>query len=201
MKTHGLIRFADFELDIERYELRRAGQEIRLERLPMELLILLASRDGELISRADIIRVLWGPNTFRDTENGINTAIRKIRLALDDDPITPRHIKTLKGKGYRLDGIHQAPAAAAPRNPEPAVRVIVLPFDNMTGDATQDAFCEALAAETSATLGTLRPDRLAVIARTTAAHYRRTGKSIAEIARELSVDYVLEGSLTLRAGA
>jgi TolB-like protein len=196
MKTHGLIRFADFELDVERYELRRAGQEIRLERLPMELLILLATRGGELISRAEIIRTLWGANSFRDTENGINTAIRKIRLALEDDPVAPCHVKTLKGKGYRLDGIHEAPVAAAPQEPAQAVRVIVLPFDNMTGDAAQDAFCEALAAETSATLGMLRPDRFAVIARTTAAHYRRSGKSIAEIARELSVDYVLEGSLT-----
>jgi TolB-like protein len=198
MRTHGLIRFADFELDIERYELRRAGEEIRLERLPMELLILLASRGGELISRAEIVRGLWGANSFHDTENGINTAIRKIRLALDDDPIAPRHVKTLKGKGYRLDGIRDAEPEpiAAPAGPAPAVRVIVFPFDNMTGDPTQDAFCHALAAETSATLGMLGAERLAVIARTTAAHYRHAGKSIAEIARELTLDYVLEGSLT-----
>jgi len=196
MRTHGLIRFADFELDIERYELRRAGQEIRLERLPMELLILLASRNGELVPRAEIIRSLWGGNTFRDTENGINTAVRKIRIALHDDPVNPRYVKTVKGKGYRLDGIDVQPAVDEPEPHAPAVRVIVLPFANMTGDVSQDDFCEALAAETSATLGTLRPERLMVIARTTAARYRRTEKSIIEIARELAVDYVLEGSLT-----
>jgi TolB-like protein len=196
MTTRGLIRFADFELDIERYELRRGGEEIRLERLPMELLILLAGRGGELIARAEIIRALWGGNTFRDTENGINTAVRKIRIALGDDPIHPRYVKTVKGKGYRLDGAEPPAAAEAPVNHAPAVRVIVLPFANMTGDPTQDSFCEALAAETSATLGTLRPERLMVIARTTAARYRQTSKTISEIARELGVDYVLEGSLT-----
>ena len=197
MKTQRLIRFADFELDVERYELRRAGDEVRLERLPMELLILLASRNGELISRAEIVRALWGANSFHDTENGINTAIRKIRLALDDDPLAPRHVKTLKGKGYRLDGISEADEpTSAPAQPPHAVRVIVLPFENMTGDPGQDAFCDALAAETSATLGPLGGERLAVIARTTAVHYRRSGKSIAEIARELTLDYVLEGSLT-----
>jgi TolB-like protein len=197
MKTHALISFADFELDIERYELRRAGgEEIRLERLPMELLILLAGRRGELVPRAEIIRTLWGGNTFRDTENGINTAVRKIRIALGDDPVQPRYLKTVKGKGYRLDGTERPLAPEEPASHAPPVRVIVLPFANMTGDPAQDSFCEALAAETSATLGTLRPERLMVIARTTAARYRQTDKTIVEIARELSVDYVLEGSLT-----
>ncbi|MEX3633825.1 winged helix-turn-helix domain-containing protein [Paraburkholderia sp. BR14320] len=193
MKTNGVVRFAEFELDIERYELKRAGDEVRLEHLPMELLILLASRKGEAVSRADIIDALWSPGSFHDTDNGINTAIYKIRLALGDDPIAPRHVKTIKGKGYRLDGISRPdePVAAAAQ----PVRVMVLPFDNMTGDKNQDVLCEALAAEISATLGNAGAERLAVIARTTAAYYRRAGKSIAEIARELRLDYVLEGSL------
>ena len=55
MPTDRIIRFADFELDVERYQLRREGVQVRLERLPMDLLILLASRRGELISRADIV--------------------------------------------------------------------------------------------------------------------------------------------------
>lgn len=199
MKTHGLIRFADFELDIERYELRRAGEQIRMERLPMELLILLASRQGELIARAEIERALWGGNAFRDAENGINTAIRKIRIALGEDPINPQHLKTVKGKGYRLDGIEMSITSEPPRDAMRAVRVLVLPFANLTGDPAQDVFCDALSAETSATLGTVRPERLLVIARTTAARYRRTEKTIVEIARELTLDYILDGSLT-RAG-
>lgn len=194
MRTPGIVRFADFELDIERYALRRAGQEVRLERLPMELLILLATRRGELISRAEIIRTVWGGNVFHDTESAINTAIRKIRIALGDDPANPRYLKTIKGKGYRIDGV-EPPLPETAAAPARAIRVLVLPFANMTGDPAHDDFCDALAYETSATLGMVKPDQLLVIARTTAARYRRTEKSIAEIARELTLDYVLEGSL------
>ncbi|MEX3841031.1 winged helix-turn-helix domain-containing protein [Paraburkholderia sp. BR10882] len=213
MPTDRIIRFADFELDVERYQLRREGMEVKLERLPMDLLILLASRRGELISRADIVDRLWAGSPFRDTDNGLNTAIRKIRIALADDPAKPRHLITVKGKGYRFDGILPEPseahgASAAARDPlatresehaPPAVRMLVLPFTNHTGDASQDSLCSALADEISVTLGALNPERLLTIARTTAARYRATQKSIGEIARELKLDYVLEGSLT-RAG-
>ncbi|POR55996.1 DNA-binding winged helix-turn-helix (wHTH) protein [Paraburkholderia eburnea] len=203
MPTDRIIRFADFELDVERYQLRRAGEQIRLERLPMDLLILLASRHGELISRADIVDRLWHGNPYRDTENGINTAIRKIRIALADDPLKPRHLVTVKGKGYRLDGANFVSTASAdaidpsetPRS-HSAVRVLVLPFANLTGDGNQECLCSALADEISATLGALGPDRLRLIARTTAARYRDTAKGIGEIARELKLDYVLEGSLS-----
>ncbi|WP_322068616.1 winged helix-turn-helix domain-containing protein [Paraburkholderia bannensis] len=200
MPTDRIIRFADFELDVERYQLRRAGEQVRLERLPMDLLILLASRHGELISRADIVERLWHGNPYRDTENGINTAIRKIRIALDDDPLKPRHLVTVKGKGYRFDGADFASLAAADAIDAPraqgAVRVLVLPFANLTDDAHQEHLCSALADEISATLGALGAERLRLIARTTAARYRDTAKSIGEIARELKLDYVLEGSLS-----
>jgi TolB-like protein len=199
MSKQEFVRIADSELDIQRYELRRAGQEIRLERLPMELLILMASRTGELVTRTDIAKALWGGNTFRSTDNSINTAIRKIRVALDEDPANPQHLVTVKGKGYRLNGVN-ASAEEPLHPPEEAVRVLVLPFENQTGDSGQNTFCDALADETSANLGMLNPERILVIARTTAARYRRVSKSIAEIAHELSVDYVLEGSLTRDAG-
>lgn len=206
MPTDRIIRFADFELDVERYQLRRAGEEVRLERLPMDLLILLASRHGELISRADIVERLWRGNPYRDTENGINTAIRKIRIALADDPAQPRHLVTVKGKGYRLDGASFASpadttgdAGAEPAGAHSAVRVLVLPFANLTGDGKEDYLCSALADEISATLGALGADRLRMIARTTAARYRDTAKSIGEIARELKLDYVLEGSFSREA--
>ena len=65
MNPQEFVRIGDTELDIQRYELRRAGQQIPLERLPMELLILMASRDGQLVTRADIVRALWGGNAFR----------------------------------------------------------------------------------------------------------------------------------------
>ena len=94
--------FEGFELDLKRYELRRNGRALKLEKLPMELLILLVSRDGELVSREEIVAKLWGKDVFVETEHSINTAVRKIRQALEDDPENPRFVKTLVGKGYRF---------------------------------------------------------------------------------------------------
>jgi TolB-like protein/tetratricopeptide (TPR) repeat protein len=190
------VRIADIELDVERYELRRGGQQIRLERMPMELLILMASRSGQLVTRGDIVKALWGGDAFRDTDNGINTAIRKIRVALGEDPENPRHLLTVKGKGYRLEGLQVFAPQSPPATPPAAVRVLVLPFENKTDDACLDNFCDALADETSANLGMLNPEQILVIARTTAKCYQHTRKSIAEIAHELGLDYMLEGSLT-----
>ncbi|HEX7935707.1 MAG TPA: winged helix-turn-helix domain-containing protein [Paraburkholderia sp.] len=190
------VMIADVELDVERYELRRGGRQIRLERLPMELLILMASRNGQLVTRADIVRALWGGNAFRDTDNGINTAIRKIRVALGEDPENPRYLLTVKGKGYRLDAVQASCAMDPPVAPPSPVRVLVLPFENRTGDPRQDNFCDALSDEISGNLGMLNPEQILVIARTTSMCYRRTTRSIAEIAHELGLDYVLEGSIT-----
>jgi len=91
-------------LDLGRYELRRGSDIIKLEKNPMEALILLAEKNGQLVTRAEIIQKLWGDNVFVDTRHGINTAIHKLRAALDDDPDNPRIIQTVVGKGYRLIG-------------------------------------------------------------------------------------------------
>src|SRR5499427_1103839 len=95
-------RFEDFQLDLARYELRRNGHVLKLERIPMELLILLVGRHGELVSRDEIIEKLWGRDVFIETELGINTAVRKIRQTLGDDPERPRFVQTVVGKGYRF---------------------------------------------------------------------------------------------------
>src|SRR5580704_4270953 len=97
-----LIRFEDFELDGRNYSLRRSGATLRLERIPMELLLLLAGQAGELVTREQIIEKLWGKEVYLDTENAINTAIRKIRLALGDDPAQARFVQTVTGRGYRF---------------------------------------------------------------------------------------------------
>src|SRR5215472_354913 len=95
-------RFGDFELDVPRYELRRKGRVQKLERIPMELLILLLEKQGSVASRQEISARLWGKEVFVDTENGINTAIRKIRQTLRDDPEKPRFVLTVTGRGYRF---------------------------------------------------------------------------------------------------
>ena len=95
-------RFGDFELDPSSFELRRQDRPLKLERIPMELLILLLEKDGQVVSRQEIIERLWGKDVFIDTEHGINTAVRKIRTALREDVERPRFIQTVSGKGYRF---------------------------------------------------------------------------------------------------
>jgi TolB-like protein/DNA-binding winged helix-turn-helix (wHTH) protein len=94
----------DFELDLARYELRRSGRVERLEKLPMELLILLSERRGQLVTRAEIQERLWGRDVFLSADAAINTAVRKVRRALGDDPDAPRFLETVVGKGYRFVG-------------------------------------------------------------------------------------------------
>src|SRR5216683_2464888 len=95
-----IFRFEDFELD--RYQLHRAGHPVRLQRLPLELLYFLVERRGELVTREEIIERLWGKSVFVDSENSINTAVRKIRGALNDDADAPRFIITVPAGGYRF---------------------------------------------------------------------------------------------------
>jgi DNA-binding winged helix-turn-helix (wHTH) protein/Tol biopolymer transport system component len=97
-----VFEFGAFKLDCDRFELSRAGRGLRLERKPMELLILLVAANGHLVTRAEIVKRLWDSEVFVDTEHGINTAIRKIRQALGDDPEDPHFVQTVTGKGYRF---------------------------------------------------------------------------------------------------
>jgi TolB-like protein/DNA-binding winged helix-turn-helix (wHTH) protein/Flp pilus assembly protein TadD len=96
------LRFGDFELDVAGYELRGRGRPIRLERQPMDLLIMLVEQPGDLVSRDSIVDRLWGKDVFVDVDTGVHTAIRKIRRALRDSPEEPAFIETVPGKGYRF---------------------------------------------------------------------------------------------------
>lgn len=100
--TASPLRFRDFELDPAQFQLRRAGHRIRLERKPLELLILLVEKQGQLVARDEIIQRVWGKDFFFDAERGINNAIRKIRSALNDESGQPRFVETVVGKGYRF---------------------------------------------------------------------------------------------------
>lgn len=94
--------FENFELDANAYMLSRRGKIVRLERIPLELLCLLVERRGQIVTRDEILERIWGKRVFIDSEHAINTAVRKIRRALDDDAAAPRFIVTMLGKGYRF---------------------------------------------------------------------------------------------------
>src|ERR1700675_2523368 len=104
LMRHTRPAVSEIELDLGRYELRRRGRRVKLEKKPMELLIFLVSRRDQMVSRQEIVGNLWDSDLFIDTEPNINNIVRKIRPALGDDSVKPRFLETVVGKGYRFVG-------------------------------------------------------------------------------------------------
>ncbi|MBV8136492.1 MAG: AAA family ATPase [Deltaproteobacteria bacterium] len=121
-----MLRFADFELDRGAYELRRGGQVVHLERIPLDLLFLLAERRSQLVARDEIVERIWGKGGSQDSDASIEAEVRKIRRALGDDANAPRFIVTVPAKGYRFMGdVREEPPATNPRPGQtPAVEAI-----------------------------------------------------------------------------
>ena len=188
-----LLRFGGFELDIPAYELRCGSQVVKMERLAMELLMFLVTRRDELVSRDQIVERLWGKNVFLDAEHGVNTAIRKVRQALGDDPAHPCFVQTTPGKGYRfIARVHQIDELEK----EPGhIMLAVLPFLNLSGNLSNDYLSDGLTEETIAHLGSMHPRRLGIIARTSSMAYKGSTKPARQIGAELQVDYLLESSV------
>jgi len=111
-ERQGRIRFESFELDLKTRELRKDGRLIKLQDQPGKLLALLACRAGELVTRVEIEKALWHEDEFVEFEHAVNTAMRKIRVALGDDLEKPRFIETLPRKGYRFIAAVETCAAA-----------------------------------------------------------------------------------------
>lgn len=239
-QTPQVIRFGAFELDVQAGELRKSGTRVKIQEQPFQVLMLLVSRPGELVSREELRRQLWAADTFVDFETGLNRSIAKLRELLGDSPDAPRYIKTIPRKGYRfispvepLPGPAEAPDFPSPKLPaaRPARRtvqlflvafaalciagiywaqrrvrqssaitvrrtmLVVLPFENLTGDPEQEYFSDGMTEETITQLGELQAKDLGLIARTSAMKYKHSSKGIADIAQELHVDYIVEGSV------
>jgi TolB-like protein/DNA-binding winged helix-turn-helix (wHTH) protein len=114
-------RFDPFDLDPRAYRLRRQGRAVRLERRPMDLLILFVERRGELVTRTEIAARLWPQDVFIEIESAVNTVVWKLRSALRDSSESPRFIETVPGKGYRFIAPTQGVTAeAGVRSPDAA---------------------------------------------------------------------------------
>ena len=145
-----VYEFREFRLDCGRFELVRNSHPLRVERKPMELLILLASREGQLVTRQEIAERLWSSEVFVDTEHGINTAVRKLRHLLRDDPDDPHFIQTVTGSGYRFVAPVSAVSAATPDlpaevTPEPALAAPLPSRRRVVGWYVGAAACVVLA--------------------------------------------------------
>jgi TolB-like protein/DNA-binding winged helix-turn-helix (wHTH) protein len=233
-----LIRFGVFEVDPRSGELRRKGFRVKLQDQPLQILLAVLERPGEVVTRDELRAKLWPADTFVDFEHGLNAAVKRLRDALGDTAENPRYIETLPRRGYRFiattvpdalqpqqvqsprrrwalllacavltvlaavlfvedaGGLRSRLLSRAPTQPQ-VHSLAVLPLTNLSGDPQQEYFSDGMTevlTDDLSRIGTLR-----VVSRTSAMRYKATKKSLAEIARELNVDGVIEGSV-LRSG-
>jgi DNA-binding winged helix-turn-helix (wHTH) protein/tetratricopeptide (TPR) repeat protein len=139
------MRFGNFEVDEKAFQLREHGQPVRLERIPMELMILLVRNRSRLVTRDEILGQIWGINHYLESESAVNTAIRKLRRALRDDAAHPRMIETVPGKGYRFIAPAQHESAGVkPPPPDPEAVRCFLRGRHAWNKKTVDAYENAL---------------------------------------------------------
>jgi len=185
-----IVRFGPFELDGAAGELRKDGSRIRLQGQPLQVLQVLLEQAGRVVTREELQRRIWPADTFVDFDHGINNAIKRLREALGDTSETPRYVETLPRRGYRFIGKSE-PEGARLRS------LAVLPLKNLSHDPEQEYFAEGLTEALITTLAKI--GELRVTSRTSSMLYKGACKPLREIARELEVDVVVEGTV-LREG-
>ena len=270
------FRFGQFEVDSRTGELRKQGLRLKLRGRPVDILLTLLARPGELVTRDELRAKLWPADTFVDFDHGLHSAVNRLRETLGDSADNPRFIETLPRKGYRfiapvaaitrtsspappatsvlsppetsvplrretplpagLDsplptpsetsvatGDTAVPRVRSTRTPRAAIAlavvafaaiaalvwtvaphrststnpmtIIVVPFDNLSGDSAQDYLSDGFTEELISELGMIGPNRLAVIGRTTSMVYKGARKSIGQIGQEVGAAYLLAGSV------
>ncbi len=190
------LHFDCFDVDLAAGQIFKRGARVRLREKSFQVLVSLLEHAGQVVTRQDLQRRLWPDDVFVDFENNLNTAIGRLRGALGDSADHPRFIETLPRRGYRFIGNLVESSSPPPEHkPSSTVRIVVLPFVNLSGDPGQEYFSDAMTEEIITELAALAPKHLGVIARTTAMRYKRTTKDVARIGRELHVDHVVEGGV------
>jgi TolB-like protein/DNA-binding winged helix-turn-helix (wHTH) protein len=236
-----VLRFGAFELDAKNGELRREGAPVKLPPQPFKVLVLLATRPGQLVTREEIQHQVWSGETFVDFELGLNYCLNQIRTALGDHARTPRYIETAPRRGYRFIAPVEAVAPVYDRRPEDAAHraalqrrialaagalvaifavllglnvaslrdrlvgarhgvplpkiesIAVLPLENLSHDPEQEYFADGMTDALITDLG--KVSALRVISRQSTMRCKGSKKPLPEIARELKVDAVVEGTV------
>ena len=203
--------FADHTLDIERRELRRGAEAIAVEPQVLDLLIYVVQNRDRVVSKDDLIASVWGGRIVSDAT--LTSRVYAARKAVGDDGHGQKLIRTIARKGLRFVGDVQTHmnghSAAAPRSRrrrrkarKPSHRasphserpaIAVLPFDNMCGDPAQEYFSDGISEDLITALSKLR--RFFVIARNSSFIYKGKAVHLKQVAEELGVDYVVEGSV------
>lgn len=239
-------RFGAFDVDLRSGEMHKHGIRLKLQDQPFQVLSLLLEHEGDVVTREELRQKLWPGDTFVDFDNGLNSAIKKLRTVLGDSAEHPRFIETLPRRGYRWlapiechRDISPSVQIAAPLNetvPAPKVRlryaaatsgigflcvlaltlfildagklrtrllsravpvriqsVAVLPLENLSHEPEQEYFADGMTEELIKSLGKI--GSLHVTSRTSTMRYKRTDKSLPQVARELNVDGIVEGTV------
>lgn len=195
-----MIRFGVYELDPMGGELRKGGITVKLQPQPFKVLALLASRAAQIVSKEEIRHQLWGATTFVDIEKGVSFCLKQVRAALGDNAKNPRFVETLPRRGYRfiapIDRLQSA--EGRPSSPADAeIALAVLPFDNISANQEDAYFADGM---TEALINELAHiSAIRVISRTSVMQYKGAKRSLPEIARDLKVNAVVEGTV-LRSG-
>jgi TolB-like protein/Tfp pilus assembly protein PilF len=188
------MRFGSFELDSTSGELYKEGRKVALPPKALEVLKALLERPGKVVTREGLRARLWAADTFVEFDDSLNHAVRKLRQALGDSPEDPEFIETLPRYGYRL-------IASRVRATEPGPRIrslAVLPFANLSDDPQQEYFADGMTDALITDVSTIRAVK--VISRTSVMQYKGAKKPLPQIARELKVDGVIEGSVQRSGG-
>jgi TolB-like protein/DNA-binding winged helix-turn-helix (wHTH) protein/Tfp pilus assembly protein PilF len=222
------VRFGPFELDLRAAELQHNGSKTKLPEQPFQVLAALLEHPGDVVTREELRQRLWGSDTFVDFEQGLNTAVKRLRELLSDSAEKPQYIETVPRHGYRL--MVPVESAASPTPPIPAplqrwkIRLValalllvaaaaavvwrqqlleffrpakidslaVLPLENLSGNPEEEYFADGMTEALITELGKVRA--LRVISRQSVMQYKGTNTPVPQIARELHVDAVVEGS-------
>ena len=188
------VRFGQFEMDERTGELCKDGIKVRLQEQPLQILQILLEHPGEVVTREGLRKRIWPSDTFVDFDHGINNAIKRLREALGDTAETPRFVETLPRRGYRfIANLEPAKVGTGPR----IQSIAVLPLENLSGDLEQEYFADGMTEALITSLAKI--SALRVISRTTVMHYKGVRRPLPEIARELGVQVVVEGTV-LRSG-
>jgi TolB-like protein/Flp pilus assembly protein TadD len=184
------LSFGEFQVDLRAGELFRGGVRVPLQEKPFRVLSLLLRNAGQMVSRKSIFEEVWC-GTYVQEDQSLNTAMRKVRLALGDSADQPQYIETVGSRGYRF--VHPVETHGEGPLRRRGIRLAILPFQNL-GPELQEHFSDGMTEEMIACVGRMHP-HLSVIAPSSVMRYKNTARELSEILEELGVDYVLSGSV------
>ncbi|HEX2061370.1 MAG TPA: winged helix-turn-helix domain-containing protein [Thermoanaerobaculia bacterium] len=190
-----MFRFGDFQLDLDRYELRRGGEVVKTEPRVLEVLNFLIERRDRVVSKEELLDTIW--SDVHVSESALTTTIRDARRALGDGSGDSKWIRTIYGRGFRFTGevIDDVTPPPAPTPAATATRrksIAVMPFTDLSPERDQGHFCDGIAEELINTL--TRIAELRVVSRSAAFDFR-TDDDVRILGEKLGVDHILRGSV------